>query len=332
MREVWLRADGNGQIGLGHVYRLLALAEMLQAHALLKFWIRQPDAKVYEVIGQAGIAVVALPGDVPYAQEAQALRKHLRGDEIVVLDGYAFDANYQKALHGACHRLVYVDDLHAFPMVADVVINHAPGATAALYADKAEHTRLCLGLDYLLLRQAFFDALQQPRTITAINRALICIGGADPLGITPKLVQYCVELGQLSHVDVVLGAAHAARDFTGNSQTTVACHSHLSAAELIALTRTADVAIVPASTVCLELMHVGINLLVGYFAANQAEIYHAMVTNGWALPLEDFSSVGANDLQDAIQQCIGQPSNFSLGRMALDGQSATRLKKEILDT
>lgn len=328
--EVWLRADGNSQIGLGHVYRMLALAEMLQTDAELKFLIRNPDAKVTEVIQAAGVAIRALPADVAHEQEALTIRQSLKGDEVVVLDGYAFDAAYQRTLHGACGRLVYVDDLHAWPMLADVVINHAPGMQASVYADKAPHTQLCLGLDYLLLRQVFFDALALPRTIATIEHALICIGGADPLGITAHVLALLIATGQFKHISVVRGAANTGQGKIESPNVEVKEYQQLTAQGLIALASTADVAIVPASTVALELMHVGINMIVGYYTANQYSIYSGLMQEGLAIGIGDWKQCTNTMLSAALQTLQQQPAIFAQRRNKLPGNSKQKLSRALL--
>ncbi|MEJ7665859.1 MAG: hypothetical protein WKG07_43260 [Hymenobacter sp.] len=89
-----LRADGNGRIGLGHVMRPLALAEILRTVILRSgfFLFKRPPLIVRLVIQRAGLEAVELLGELTNEELARSL---LRPTDVLVLDGYGFDYAYQ---------------------------------------------------------------------------------------------------------------------------------------------------------------------------------------------------------------------------------------------
>jgi spore coat polysaccharide biosynthesis predicted glycosyltransferase SpsG len=91
----------------------------------------------------------------------------LKGDEIVVLDNYYFDTNYQKKIKEKGCRLVCIDDMHDKHYVADVVINHAEGIVKSHFSYDP-NTLLLLGLKYALLRSPFLkpDSPNQKKNTT----------------------------------------------------------------------------------------------------------------------------------------------------------------------
>src|SRR4030095_2375161 len=91
-----------------------------------------------------------------YEEEAAEWTSGLKGDEIVVLDGYNFKTTYQQQIKSKGCKLVCIDDIHAYHFVADVVINHAPGIDAKQYSCEA-YTQLYLGTKYVLLKKIFLD-------------------------------------------------------------------------------------------------------------------------------------------------------------------------------
>ena len=61
MNKLIFRADGNAQIGLGHVMRCLALADMLQGGFSMQFALVTPSIEVRALIEKAGIAIIRAP-------------------------------------------------------------------------------------------------------------------------------------------------------------------------------------------------------------------------------------------------------------------------------
>ena len=51
-KTIVFRADGNSQIGLGHIMRCLALCEILSQDFFLKFAIQNPSNEVYKILSK----------------------------------------------------------------------------------------------------------------------------------------------------------------------------------------------------------------------------------------------------------------------------------------
>ena len=108
MRErtkILFRCDGGPQIGLGHVIRSCALASMLSEEFDCRFFIRNPSDALRRYVEDAGFPLTALQGGdlsaspaADFENEARSWAEELNGDEILVLDGYAFDTRYQQLL------------------------------------------------------------------------------------------------------------------------------------------------------------------------------------------------------------------------------------------
>eukprot|EP01098_Paradermamoeba_levis_P012653 TRINITY_DN5574_c0_g1_i1.p4 TRINITY_DN5574_c0_g1~~TRINITY_DN5574_c0_g1_i1.p4 ORF type:complete len:130 (+),score=7.08 TRINITY_DN5574_c0_g1_i1:1046-1435(+) len=123
MNQLFFRADGNAQIGLGHVMRCLALADMLKGDFLMRFALVEPTADVRDLLENAGLSVISLSA---LTQQADFLAQ-IKPTEIVVLDGYSFDEALQQSVRDRAKKLVFIDDLVTGHQVADVIINHAGG-------------------------------------------------------------------------------------------------------------------------------------------------------------------------------------------------------------
>ena len=93
-----MRADGNSEIGLGHVHRLIALAEILKKDFNCIFVIRRPLPRIKELIMECCASLIEIEHVTTLEQEADELLQDLTGNEIIVLDGYQFDTAYQKKI------------------------------------------------------------------------------------------------------------------------------------------------------------------------------------------------------------------------------------------
>jgi len=300
-----VRADANAQIGLGHVVRSLALAELvgpLFAEAVLL--TQAPSAAVRQLAAAAGLGVAELPVRGPQAEAAQ-LPAHLRPADVVVLDGYGFGAAYQVSVRATGARLVLVDDLAAVPTVADLVVNHGPAVRAADY-QALPTTRFCLGPAFSLLRAPFRVQQRLPGPVqTVISSVLVCFGGADPLGLTHQALGALLALPQVAQVCVVTGSAFIAgaglrRLAAGFMGKEVAFHHDVPATALAALLLHHEAAVVPASTILLETLLLGTAAITGYYAANQRPLAAYVHAHQQAFSVGNFGALAGAALQAAL--------------------------------
>lgn len=278
--KIYFRADGHAKMGLGHVFRSLALANMLNDDFECVFIIQQPLPALKKEILEICPSLLELPPELQGPEEARYLIKHfIKPNDIVVLDGYHFNTTYQKVLKENGVLLTCIDDIHAYPFVSDLVINHAPGINKKSYSI-APYTRLCLGLDYALLRPPFLKAARQARTIEAIKNLFICIGGSDFNNITLKILQSLShKMEQLQKVHIVIGSAYQFQETlnefaTKNRGTEIHIHKNLSAAEMVSTMYDCQVAIVPASSILYEVVAIKMPVISGFFVDNQIEVYN----------------------------------------------------------
>ena len=107
MNKLVFRADGNAQIGMGHVMRCLALADMLKDDFRMRFALVDPTPAVCSLIENSGLSIINLPAS---SQQADFLAQ-IEPDEIAVLDGYAFDQTFQQSVRSRARKLVFIDDM-----------------------------------------------------------------------------------------------------------------------------------------------------------------------------------------------------------------------------
>lgn len=322
-----IRADASAEIGAGHVMRCLALAQAWQDAGGSVTFVQHncPDGLVARLHdeGAAVEHVTAEPGSAADAAETAALAGRLGADWVVV-DGYVFDAEYQEALREADLRVLFVDDYgHAGHYTADLILNQNAYADHSLYLERAPHTRLLLGLDYLLLRREFWPWRGSQRAVPAqARRVLVTLGGADLQNITGLIIE---ALGRIedSHLEAVVivgaGSPHAAtvRGQAGNdSRITV----RQNVTDMPALLAWADVGITAGGSTCYEAALLGLPSLITVLAENQRPVARTLADAGVVEVLGDYNALAAESVADAMRVLLADA-----GRRAAMAEAGQRL-------
>ncbi|RIV27118.1 UDP-2,4-diacetamido-2,4,6-trideoxy-beta-L-altropyranose hydrolase [Fibrisoma montanum] len=271
-KKILFRADGNAQIGLGHVMRCLALAEMLGDAYERRFAIVQPDPEVVRRIEEKGVTVISLPGnDVGNFLTISA------PNDVAVLDGYAFDETYQRAVRTKVSKLVYIDDLVTGHQVADVLINHTGAITEYDY-DAEAYTQFLLGPHYALLRSEFFADNTPPPNEGPI---FVSLGGADSQNVSVNVLDALRiafrQIGQSWRVHLVIGPFHPNRasiETYHDKLKHLTILSNLTAGQMVAEVRKCRLAITACSTIAYEVCAGNRPLIAIQTADNQSRLAH----------------------------------------------------------
>ena len=202
-RKIFFRADAGVRIGYGHFIRTLALADMLRDDFDCTFFTQSPS-EYQQREAEKVCSLVALPSD---NSKFEKFLDCLKGEEIVVLDNYFYTSEYQKQIKEKGCKLVCIDDMHDKHYYADVVINH--GLTDGRLFDVEPYTRLCLGLDYALLRKPF---IQASSTAKNPNSWFISFGGTDYFNLTEKALQAIHDAPCVESITVVIGDGYKYKD------------------------------------------------------------------------------------------------------------------------
>ncbi len=305
--KLYLRADGNSKMGLGHVIRTLSLAEMVKEYFDCHFLIRDPLPELKAAIQNHCDGLIRLKNSENYHEEAKVLtRDVLLPGDIIVLDGYEFDTTYQQILRDRDCRIICIDDIMKSRFVADVVINHAGGIQPEQYTCES-YTELFLGPLYALIRKPFRDAALNRKDHLTINQEiLICMGGSDPNNDLLEVLDKCGRHFENATLHIVLGAGYTYNDQLSEYLETFhlpfQLYSDLSAIELCKLMKKCSLAITPPSTISYEYMSIGGLLFIKQTADNQQFVYHHLTTNKLAFCLNDDLSNHTN-FEKLLDQC-----------------------------
>ena len=230
------RADASLQIGTGHVMRCLALADALRERDVQCSFICRPHAgHLLDLITQRGHQAWALSAlqegtssnhggtahadwlGTDWASDADETRKVLTGIDAepldwLVVDHYALDQRWERALRSNARRIMVLDDLADRSHDCDLLLDQNLGRTAQDYAGLlSPNTTTLIGPQYALLRPEFAElrpqSLERRAQDPQLKHLLITMGGVDKDNVTGQVLdalQSCTLPPDL-RITVVMG-------------------------------------------------------------------------------------------------------------------------------
>jgi UDP-2,4-diacetamido-2,4,6-trideoxy-beta-L-altropyranose hydrolase len=299
-KNILFRADGNSEIGLGHIYRCIGLAQRLKSEFNVFIAIYEPSESLKNNI-QLHATLLLLPKFESFLEEAKYIVNEIvpkYAIQIITLDGYHFDTSYQRALRkDNLITLISIDDDQPFHYVSDIVINHAGGIKENCFSAE-KYTKFYLGEDYLLLRDEFLSYRKNSKIITDIVNVFICFGGADKENYTWKTLESLIALQDL-RFSVVLGSSNKKlgdiKKLAKNNKN-IQLYFNLGPIDLANLMFNSDLGILPSSTISLEALCCKMLLITGATAKNQINIYNGLIKKDIVFGIQDYTLFDINKL------------------------------------
>jgi UDP-2,4-diacetamido-2,4,6-trideoxy-beta-L-altropyranose hydrolase len=341
-RYLIVRADANTVIGTGHLMRCLALAQGWRDQSRPAMFVTAcPSDGLRRRLVDEGFEVAFLerahPDHDDWKMTCRVLEAH--PDAWVVLDGYHFDAEYQRWIKKSGHSLLVIDDMaHLDRYYADILLNQNVGAEQLFYSCEP-CTRFLLGTRYALLRRDFLSWRGWKREpAAAARRILVTLGGSDPQNQTLKAVKalHRLEIDGLEAV-VVVGASNPHYDELRAAVKNGRCAIRLvqdvhHMAELMAW---ADLAISAGGSTCLETTFMGLPTLILVLAENQQRTAQGLDELGVALNLGRYNEVSEIDLAEALRALISNPARCraisAAGQALVDGRGLDRVLSNLVE-
>ena len=336
-----IRADASVAMGTGHVMRCLALAQAWQdegGDCIFAMAEATPATEGRVRAEKCAVVRMACPASSPQdaAQLADLARAHHAG--WVVVDGYQFDAEYQRNVKSAGLKLLVVDDGGRYEgHSADLVLDQSIGAGEMTGGERTGSAQLLLGSRYVMLRREFNQWRKWKREIpNTARRLLITIGGSDPDGLTLRLVEVLPKVclpGMLT--TVVVGGSNPQRsqlqraaDATGSP--IELAHDPPNLPELMAQ---ADLAVICGGGTLWELLYMGCAILSYARGALQAQVIARLGTVGVVHDLGAIERFDVTRLAAAVAMLAGRERREEMSRMGrkmVDGEGARRVLRRML--
>lgn len=296
---VVFRADASRIIGHGHVMRCLTLATGLRARGMtVSFICREHEGHLCDLIEDRGFGVTRLPAcqpnsaapaASPYAtwlgasweDDASLSRIAIESLEErpdwLVVDHYALDQRWERALRGVVSRVMVIDDLADRPHDCEVLLdqNLFTDPRARYRGVTPESCVFLLGPQYALLQAVYAELHDRavPRG-GKIRRILIFFGGADNENLTGRALSAVLNL-QRSDIMVDVVVASGSRHLPGLRRLERQydhVHVYSDLPTLAPLMENADLAIGACGSTTWERLCLGLPALVVTLAENQRPV------------------------------------------------------------
>ena len=314
--SIAFRVDANAQIGTGHFMRCLALARALRSRgALVRVVSRGLPEHMRSLLEAAHCELAPLPATdarqvpptagPPHAHwlttsqehdaQATAVALQDRAWDWVVVDHYALDAVWERALRPHARHIMVIDDLADRSHDCDLLLDQN------LYADMSgryagrvgANSELLLGPGYALLREEFQAARQQGRARDGkVQRILVFFGGVDAGNHTARAIAALAAVGLKGlQVDVVIGAQHPAGAEIAEHCERLGYACHVQADNMAALMCAADLGLGAGGIAVWERCCLGLPTLTLVTATNQTDQVARAAAQGYLLAPQGCDSV-----------------------------------------
>ncbi len=351
--NVSFRVDSSTQIGSGHVMRCMTLADRLKDDGHAVFFIsRDLPGNLCNVIEGRGYKIFRLPYDVLHRHTAAVIEGyvgwlgvewHIDAEEVIslcrksvscdwlIMDHYALDYQWEKAVRSGTNKVMVIDDLANRIHDCDILLdqNYYADMDSRYRTLVPRECRVLVGPRYALIRSEFILARRSGRERDgSITSILIFFGGSDLTNETEKALDAIRALNRPDiTVDVVVGASNPHRVRIEAICSTMTKVNYFCQVENMAeLMTRADLSVGAGGSTTWERCCLGLPCLVVSVAENQVKIAEAAHRYGAIHYLGHHDTVTVDDIYHGLRYLLLARDRMrrmsSLANMLVDGRGA----------
>ena len=288
--NIVIRADAGPLLGMGHVYRAMALAQSLARHRILLVTSSAMPLGA-EFFAQYPFEHVAVAGEDEFARLLTD-----RAPDLLVLDVLDTAVEQIAKLRAACGaKIVTFEDLGTGAEAADLLVSD-------LYPNpRVAAERQLTGVQHALLAPSFETLPRRAPLRDQASDVLVLFGGTDPAGLASKALDALQAIDFDGRVTLVRGLGAEPLELERWRLNLELKQNVKNIAQLMA---EADIALSSAGRTITELASIGVPTIC--LAQNQKELghTHASEANG-VLMLGLGAEVSDQQLQLEIQRLLG---------------------------
>lgn len=328
---IYVRADGNSRIGMGHVMRCLAICKELVSMGEQVTFIVADNGAV-DLIEKSGHKCYVLGTEFTEMEaELPKLLQILPENTKVLIDSYFVTEFYLKKIKEN-RTVFYMDDLDAVPYPVDCVIN------GNVYGGDIEYNvpMVLGGCKYAPLRREYVDA----RSKVNPKHILITTGSSDPYSITKKVLKGIVMRPALLEKPIKIVCGRFNKDFEeikayGQQYKNIEVLQNVP--DMWNLMSGAMLAVTAGGTTMNELSCMGVPVVCFSFVDNQERIVSTYVEKGYAYYGGDYLKEGdemidylCNSLEELVQNETLRKFYSDKAFALVDGLGSVRIAEAII--
>ncbi|MCK5126028.1 MAG: UDP-2,4-diacetamido-2,4,6-trideoxy-beta-L-altropyranose hydrolase [candidate division Zixibacteria bacterium] len=335
MRVVF-RTDSSEQIGTGHVWRCLTLADYLTTQGdVCTFICRDLPGNIIKQIERRKHDVISLPpppsNGKKYLSATEQWLEMKTGKDAgqtaaelgkigdiswLVIDHYGIGIEWEQIINTKCglDRIFVIDDLANREHKCDLLLDQNLNSDDDRYRDYLpDSCKVLLGPPYALLRPEFIETRQNISERTGdVERVLIFFGGVDADNATAKTMQAFLKFADNNiHLDVIVGTANPHY----NSIREIArelphCDIYKNVDDMAEFMAEADLAIGAGGTTAWERAWLGLPSLIIILAENQRAGTEALAKSGAAWNLGLINELSSDDIRASVDYASKSPEEM----------------------
>lgn len=335
---IFVRADGNSRVGLGHLMRCLTISDALREQGEeVRFILADNGAQ--ELVLRRGYPCMVLETDYDHMEEELPKLEELLlryQPRFLLLDSYFVTERYLRLLRGRV-KLACMDDLFCLHEPVELLVNYN------LYGEELGYrrvfgadTRLLLGTAYVPLRKEFracgYEVRQQAEQV------LITTGGSDSYNLAGQILTELLKSERQLSFHVVSGSMNpylpklrCMAERHGN------IHIHSNVQHMAELMKQCDAAVSAGGSTLYELGAVGVPTVCFSFAENQERLAESFGEKKLALFAGSYLKEGEQlfegirgRLTEMLKGVELRRALSSRTRSMLDGLGAERIAEALL--
>lgn len=295
-KKIVFRVDASDQIGTGHLMRCMVLADRFSADgACVRFISQSMPAHLIDLIKSRGhdFSPVLVDhsstssGKLRHSAwlassqiaDAEATLLMLSGEviDLIVVDHYALDVEWEQRVRKQAQHILVIDDLADRKHDCDTLLDqNLYSDMESRYVGKVpDQAQSLLGPKYALLRNEFRISRTGASVRDGnIGRILVFLGGVDQENYTSCVLDALIELNapEALHVDVVIGSQHP---YKNEIQLRCKGHGffcHVQTNKMAELMAAADIGVGAGGSASWERCCLGLPSLLVSLAENQTDI------------------------------------------------------------
>lgn len=339
-----IRADGNAEIGIGHIMRCLTIAEEYHQICPGQVQFVCASGKSAEIVRRHGFEAVSLETDYRDMEAELPLWENLKfgltgANCSILVDSYQVTDPYLSALR-KYGTVWLMDDMQQRAWPVDGVINYNMFADSNIYKELysgMENCRLCIGSRYTPVRKQFLN--RGYRIADEVTDILITTGGGDRDNIAGAILEAIYEEKNTKiHYHLVTGVFNPYfEELKSLEKTCCGIHIYHDVKDMAGLMEKCQLAITAGGTTIYELASIGVPFICFSYAENQEAptryVGERQIAGYAGAYHKEPEKVLANMKKLTAQLCRDKKmrKDYYVSETALiDGQGAKRLAMKLL--
>jgi UDP-2,4-diacetamido-2,4,6-trideoxy-beta-L-altropyranose hydrolase len=336
MRSLVIRADAGVAVGSGHVMRCLSLAEIFATKNVKVSFAASADTfNSVAALSDSSFGRFVLPSAAA-DEPAELKRQWPSGVDVMIVDHYQRDADFERACRAWARKIVVIDDLADRHHDADILID-AVNTAEAYRTLVSDECRLLCGPSFAITHARFprrRPAALARRDGRPVERILVTFGQIDTPNMTSAALAALRMIGFEGAVDVAIGSA--APHLAGlRAAASSRVRLYTDANNLDELMASADIAIGAGGVTAWERCCLGLPSIISVIAENQRKQVAVVRNAGAGIVLPDPYDGIANDIAAALRRLIDENSlRMDMAHAAeglVDGEGPRRIEKFVVD-